>query len=115
MVNEFEKAHAAKEVSEGAKTPTEAPASGGLLAAPLAAITSDNEDEDISDLDAGDGQKNILAAQAVLASGSTGGEDSEENRRQLKVQCTEAEKAAKGALAASTAGIALVESAPHSG
>ena len=112
MVNEFEKAHAAKEASEGAKTPAEAPASGGPQ---YAAISAENDDEEISDLDAGDGQKNILAAQAVLASGNTGGEDSEENRRQLKVQCTEAEKAAKGALAASTAGIALAESAPHSG
>jgi hypothetical protein len=114
MVNEFEKAQAAKEASEGEKSPAEAPAPGGpqSIVIPEAAISAENDDEDISDLDAGDGQKNILAAQAALASG-TGGDDSEDNRRQLKKQCTDAEKAAKSALAA--AGITLVGATPPSG
>ena len=57
-------------------------------------------------------EKKLLAARAVITVGA-GGEDSEDMRRQLKIQCTDAEKSAKNALAAT--GVAAVETTPLSG
>jgi hypothetical protein len=115
MCAEFEKAAAAKEAAEGGSSPA-VPAPGGpsTIVIPEAFISAENDDVDLSDGDtgAGAGQKNVLAARAVANIG-TGGEDYEENRRQLKIQCTEAEKSAKNALAAT--GVAATDSTPSAG
>ena len=115
MCAEFQKAAEAKEAAERGSSPA-VPAPGGpsIVAIPEADISAENGDVDLSDGDtgAGAGQKNLLAARAVANIG-TGGEDSEENRRQLKIQCTEAGKSARNALAAT--GVATTGAAPSSG
>jgi hypothetical protein len=115
MCAEFEKAAAAKEATEGGSSPV-VPAPGGpsSIVIPEAAISAENDDVDLSDGDigAGAGRKKLLAARAVITIGP-GGEDSEDNRRQLKIQCTEAEKSAKNALAAT--GVAATDTTPSAG
>ena len=108
MCADFEKAAAAKAAAEGVSSPAVQAPGGSIIPVPEASISAENEDVVLSDggfsdgSGVGGGRKNLLAASAAITIGS-GGEDSEDNRRQLKIQCTDAEKSAKNALAATGA------------